>query len=885
MKPSESRHNCVPVDSYTTWSGSTPTRYREASILKIYIRARAATIKTCIRASTTAYTRQRRDREKKSCVTHTRRHINKIIRKASFNAFVVDQGTHMYMKMSDQMNNSTTQSIADYLSQLLKDRKQLVAFPSVFIHVERLLDEVTLCRAAAHAIRRRSERAPETEPILKWTFDLETAAIRPIQQLLPVCTANSSRESYTDAIIFSLPAQCADETKKKKKDSARNFINKHLAAGVHACISTYNADKYRVQVLPRAPARLEYVSSLAVHASVNWHRRATLLLHEQHTMIRHTCARAFKFYYCMYNDRSGIYRIAAVAAAAPYNARNSAFRFSCAPLEARAIVSCRSRVQAALHVQSDDDDDPPTRAKFGAQEGVGRSPLVARAAVPIRNDDRDCTIIVDTLAVEYIYNEHITTRSLKTLYKVYCKHARLCIMLLVIFLGRLHRVGAPRNESRAKRFWPRNSITHPLCIGISMRRYLNMSVAAAATATNRQFHLGALHLTARTYLFIHNTRSSISSSHVNSYLQIAKVRASLFQISGVKKEPLALPEAEGEVTTLTEKVYVPVKEHPDRERARETLLCKHRCITNRARAAPRPAAAAAAAFNFVGRILGPRGMTAKQLEQETGCKIMVRGKGSMRDKKKKKRHEYREDNQASVLTHIPSCTRYNRRVYARVQQKCSMYTQRELRCIIIGGTKQRQAKLGASDGRAPRAAHGRGHGESRHPQTGPRRRGSQEASDTRSSRWRGRAQEATAHGARHHQRHLQRLEYQSRDCIGLRHRSLRRGVEARRRRRRGDAAPSARSGQPDEAAQRAARRPAHPVAEDIRAHDRRLAAQRLGPGPGVDPLRRRSARHPVRALRRLRQLRGADQHAHPAHGVRHGRSLWWVVRSLTLSSK
>jgi hypothetical protein len=39
-------------------------------------------------------------------------------------------------------------------------------------------------------------------------------------------------------------------------------------------------------------------------------------------------------------------------------------------------------------------------------------------------------------------------------------------------------------------------------------------------------------------------------------------------------------------------------------------------------------------FNFVGRILGPRGMTAKELEQYTGCKIMVRGKGSMRDKKK-----------------------------------------------------------------------------------------------------------------------------------------------------------------------------------------------------------------------------------------------------------
>ncbi|KYN17606.1 hypothetical protein ALC57_09975 [Trachymyrmex cornetzi] len=88
--------------------------------------------------------------------------------------------------------------------------------------------------------------------------------------------------------------------------------------------------------------------------------------------------------------------------------------------------------------------------------------------------------------------------------------------------------------------------------------------------------------------------------------EIAKVRASLFQISGVKKEPLVLPEPDGDITTLTEKVYVPVKEHPD--------------------------------FNFVGRILGPRGMTAKQLEQETGCKIMVRGKGSMRDKKKEEQN-------------------------------------------------------------------------------------------------------------------------------------------------------------------------------------------------------------------------------------------------------
>uniref|UniRef100_A0A0N5A4X5 KH domain-containing protein n=1 Tax=Parastrongyloides trichosuri TaxID=131310 RepID=A0A0N5A4X5_PARTI len=83
--------------------------------------------------------------------------------------------------------------------------------------------------------------------------------------------------------------------------------------------------------------------------------------------------------------------------------------------------------------------------------------------------------------------------------------------------------------------------------------------------------------------------------------EISRVRMSLFQCDFSNIE-LELPEPQGDVTVVQEKVYVPVKDHPD--------------------------------YNFVGRILGPRGMTAKQLEQETGCKIMVRGKGSMRDKKK-----------------------------------------------------------------------------------------------------------------------------------------------------------------------------------------------------------------------------------------------------------
>lgn len=83
--------------------------------------------------------------------------------------------------------------------------------------------------------------------------------------------------------------------------------------------------------------------------------------------------------------------------------------------------------------------------------------------------------------------------------------------------------------------------------------------------------------------------------------EIYKVRCNLFHLQS-NKEPMVLPDADGEIIQLTEKLFVPQREHPD--------------------------------FNFVGRILGPRGMTAKQLEQDTGCKIMVRGKGSMRDKQK-----------------------------------------------------------------------------------------------------------------------------------------------------------------------------------------------------------------------------------------------------------
>lgn len=122
---------------------------------------------------------------------------------------------------------------------------------------------------------------------------------------------------------------------------------------------------------------------------------------------------------------------------------------------------------------------------------------------------------------------------------------------------------------------------------------------------------------------------------LNFFVEIGKVRGNLFQINGNEKKPMVLPDAVGAAVNLSEKVYVPVKEFPDVSvflfslSFLATLSCYAILFISFIHSF-----VPFLQFNFVGRILGPRGMTAKQLEQETGCKIMVRGRGSMRDKKK-----------------------------------------------------------------------------------------------------------------------------------------------------------------------------------------------------------------------------------------------------------
>jgi len=66
------------------------------------------------------------------------------------------------------------------------------------------------------------------------------------------------------------------------------------------------------------------------------------------------------------------------------------------------------------------------------------------------------------------------------------------------------------------------------------------------------------------------------------------------------EKELSLPPAKGEEkVTLTAKVPIPVDEKPD--------------------------------FNWVGRIIGPGGVTLKSLENKSGCKVSLRGKGSVRE--------------------------------------------------------------------------------------------------------------------------------------------------------------------------------------------------------------------------------------------------------------
>ncbi|KAG8588056.1 hypothetical protein GDO81_005862 [Engystomops pustulosus] len=83
-------------------------------------------------------------------------------------------------------------------------------------------------------------------------------------------------------------------------------------------------------------------------------------------------------------------------------------------------------------------------------------------------------------------------------------------------------------------------------------------------------------------------------------------------------------------------------------------------------------------FNFVGKILGPQGNTIKRLQEETGAKISVLGKGSMRDKAKEEELRKGGDPKYGHLNmdlHVfievfgPPCEAYTRMAHAMEEVK------------------------------------------------------------------------------------------------------------------------------------------------------------------------------------------------------------------------
>ena len=52
-----------------------------------------------------------------------------------------------------------------------------------------------------------------------------------------------------------------------------------------------------------------------------------------------------------------------------------------------------------------------------------------------------------------------------------------------------------------------------------------------------------------------------------SYAEITRVRESILQQQIVNREPLALPEPCGPLVNVSEKLFIPVREHPEVQRA------------------------------------------------------------------------------------------------------------------------------------------------------------------------------------------------------------------------------------------------------------------------------------------------------------------------------
>ncbi|XP_077338114.1 KH domain-containing, RNA-binding, signal transduction-associated protein 1 isoform X1 [Lithobates pipiens] len=129
-------------------------------------------------------------------------------------------------------------------------------------------------------------------------------------------------------------------------------------------------------------------------------------------------------------------------------------------------------------------------------------------------------------------------------------------------------------------------------------------------------------------------------------------------------------------------------------------------------------------FNFVGKILGPQGNTIKRLQEETGAKISVLGKGSMRDKAKEEELRKGGDPKYSHLNmdlHVfievfgPPCEAYTRMAHAMEEVKKFLVPQDMMDDIC----QEQFLELSYLNGAPPEQARGGGRGGPSRGRGGP----------------------------------------------------------------------------------------------------------------------------------------------------------------------
>ncbi|KAK6145656.1 hypothetical protein DH2020_022476 [Rehmannia glutinosa] len=88
----------------------------------------------------------------------------------------------------------------------------------------------------------------------------------------------------------------------------------------------------------------------------------------------------------------------------------------------------------------------------------------------------------------------------------------------------------------------------------------------------------------------------------------------------IKKNPAFKPPADYRPPKLHKKLYIPMKEYPG--------------------------------YNFIGLIIGPRGNTQKRMERETGAKIVIRGKGSIKEGRLQQKRDLKPDPSENEDLHV-----------------------------------------------------------------------------------------------------------------------------------------------------------------------------------------------------------------------------------------